>query len=102
MNVITVISPDKSVEEANEHVLSNTLLESAVCSQRTCKRYRRYQRGGARYCLIETHRKVSLRIFSLTSHGPLATYSRNVFAGTSVTLSRIFQILCRSVGSCMM
>ena len=99
MNVITVISPDKSVEEANEHVLSNTLLESAVRSQCTCERD---QRRGARYCLIETHRKVSLRIFSLTSHGPLATYSRNVFAGRSVTLSRIFQILCRSVGSYMM
>jgi hypothetical protein len=49
---------------------------------------------------IATHRKVSLRIFSLTSQGPLATYSRNVSAGRSLTLSRIFQILYDSVGSC--
>ena len=49
----------------------------------------------------DAYRKVSLRIFSLTSHGPLATYSRKVFVGRSVTLSRIFQILYRNVGSYM-
>lgn len=49
---------------------------------------------------MAAHRKVSLRIFSLTSQGPLATYSRNVSAGKSLTLSRIFHILYRSVGSC--
>lgn len=44
MDLITVISPDESVEKADEHVLSNALLESAVRSQRTDERYRRYQR----------------------------------------------------------
>ncbi len=101
-DLITVISPDESVEKADEHVLSNALLESAVRGQRTDEHNRRYQQRGARKCTDrDAHRKVSLRIFSLTSHGPLATYSRNVFAGRSVTLSRIFQILYRNVGSYM-
>ena len=45
------------------------------------------------------HRKVSLRIFSRTSHGPRPTYSRKASADTSCTRRRIFHIRGRSVGS---
>ena len=47
-----------------------------------------------------THLKVSFLIFSLTSQGPRATYSRNDSADTSRTRRRIFHILGRRVGSC--
>lgn len=45
------------------------------------------------------HLKVSFLIFSLTSHGPLETYSRKVFAGSSVTPNSIFHTLGLRVGS---
>ena len=45
------------------------------------------------------HRKVSLRIFSRTSHGPRPTYSRKASADTSCTRRRIFHIRGSSVGS---
>ena len=44
--------------------------------------------------------KVSFLIFSLTSQGPLETYSKKVFAGSSVTPKSIFHTLCLRVGSC--
>lgn len=43
--------------------------------------------------------KVSFLIFSLTSQGPLETYSKKVFAGSSVTPRSIFHTLCLRVGS---
>lgn len=47
----------------------------------------------------ERYLKVSFLIFSLTSQGPLDTYSRKVFAGRSVTPKSIFHTLGLSVGS---
>jgi hypothetical protein len=46
MDLNTVISPDESVEEADEHVLSHALLESTVRRQRTDENYRRHQQRG--------------------------------------------------------
>ena len=48
---------------------------------------------------FERYLKVSFLIFSLTSQGPLETYSKKVFAGNSVTPKSIFHILGRRVGS---
>jgi hypothetical protein len=106
---ITLISPDESVKETDEHLLSDSLLESAVSGKSTERisaetATAARQQGHIReewdsIRNIATHRKVSLRIFSLTSQGPLATYSRNVSAGKSLTLSRIFHVLYRNVGS---
>ncbi len=46
-----------------------------------------------------THLKVSFRIFSRTSQGPLETYFKKRSADTSVTRRSIFHILGRRVGS---
>ena len=56
MYLNTVISPDKSIQEADEHVLSHALLESAVRRQRTDEDYTKRQPGGERHRSVRTGR----------------------------------------------
>jgi hypothetical protein len=67
---ITVIPPDKSIQETDKHILSDSLLEAAISGQCTELCINEDIREGR---MMSAHRKVSLRIFSLTAHGPRAT-----------------------------
>ena len=103
----TVATPDKGVEQADEHVFPHAFFEAAVgrqCSapNPTQPKRRSVAEEGGRTQEGERRRnlKVSFLIFSRTSQGPRATYSRNVRAGRSFTRSRIFHIRGLSVGSC--
>ena len=94
-----MIPPHEGIQQTHEHIFSHALLEPSIRCQ--CSDVAGTFKPKASCATRRpTYLNVSFLIFSRTSHGPRATYSKNSSADTSCTRKRIFHIRGRSVGSC--
>lgn len=90
-------APHKSIQQPNEHIFSYPFLEPFICCQGPAGRVGTMVENTV--VLDVTHLNVSFLIFSRTSQGPRATYSKNVHAEISSICNKIFHIRGRRVGS---